>query len=84
MMEQKKKVKAKVVSQTEIADEIYDMWIETDLAKTAKAGQFLSIYPHNASMLLPRPVSICEADREKGRLRIVYRVAGKGTEEFSS
>ena len=82
-MEQKKKVKTKVVSQTEIADGIYDMWIETDLAETAKAGQFLCIYPHNESMLLPRPISICEADREKGRLRIVYRVAGKGTEELS-
>ena len=82
-MEQKKKVKAKVISQTEIADGIYDMWMETDLAGTAKAGQFLCIYPHSESMLLPRPISICVADREKGRLRIVYRVAGRGTEEFS-
>ena len=33
--------------------------------------------------MLPRPISICETDKEKGALRIVYRVAGKGTEEFS-
>lgn len=82
-MEQKKKVKTKVISQTEAAEGIYDMWIESDLAVWAKAGQFLAVYPHNESTLLPRPISICEADREKGRLRIVYRVAGKGTEELS-
>ena len=32
---------------------------------------------------LPRPISICETDAANGRLRIVYRVAGKGTAEFS-
>ncbi len=82
-MGQKKKIKTKVISQKKIADKIYDMWMEADLAETAKAGQFLCIYPHNESTLLPRPISICEADRENGRLRIVYRVAGKGTEELS-
>lgn len=80
---EKKKVKTKVISQTEIADGIYDMWIETDLAAFAKAGQFICVYPHDKSTLLPRPISICEADREKGSVRIVYRIVGKGTEEFS-
>lgn len=83
-MEQKKKVKTRVISQTEIADDIYDMWIDTDLSDMAKAGQFLCVYPHNESTLLPRPISICETDREKKRLRIVYRVAGKGTKELSA
>ena len=50
-MEQKKKIKTKVLSQTEIADGIYDMWIDTDLAETAKAGQFIGVYPHNESTL---------------------------------
>ncbi|WMC94041.1 dihydroorotate dehydrogenase electron transfer subunit [Kineothrix sp. MB12-C1] len=78
-----KKVKTKVISQTEIADDVYDMWIESDLANTAKAGQFISVYPHNESTLLPRPISICEVDGPGNRLRIVYRVAGKGTKELS-
>lgn len=82
-MAQKKKVTATVYEQTEIAAHIFDMWIETDLAADAKAGQFISVYPHNASTLLPRPISICETDREHNRLRIVYRVAGQGTAEFS-
>jgi dihydroorotate dehydrogenase electron transfer subunit len=33
--------------------------------------------------MLPRPISICEVREETGALRLVYRVAGKGTEEFS-
>lgn len=82
-MEQKKKIQTKIISQTEIADGIYDMWIETDLAKEARAGQFIGVYPLGESTLLPRPISICETDKEAGKLRIVYRAGGKGTKEFS-
>ena len=83
-MARKKKVTATVVSQARLADQIYDVWLETELAADAKAGQFVAVYPKNAAMLLPRPISICEADQEKDRLRLVYRIAGKGTAEFSS
>ncbi len=82
-MEQKKKVKATVVSQNEIAEQIYDMWLETDLAKETHPGQFVAVYPKNAATLLPRPISICETDKQRNRLRLVYRVAGSGTKEFS-
>lgn len=78
-----KKVNGTVFSQEEIATDIFDMWIETDLAMDAKPGQFISVYPKNASTLLPRPISICEVNEEKDKLRIVYRIAGKGTREFS-
>lgn len=83
-MAQKKKETATVFEQQEIAPGIYDMWINTDLALQAKPGQFISVYPHNASTLLPRPISICEVDKENRRLRIVYRIAGKGTTEFAT
>lgn len=79
----KKKETTKVWSQKCISENIFDMWIETSLAREAKAGQFISVYPKNQSTLLPRPISICEADVENERLRIVYRVVGKGTDEFS-
>ena len=60
------------------------MWLKTDeIAKNAKAGQFISVYCKDGSRMLPRPISICEIDKKDGALRIVYRVAGKGTEEFS-
>lgn len=83
MMEKngKKKTEAVVISQQEIAQGIFDMWIETDLSSQVKPGQFISIYPKDKSTLLPRPISICEV--EEGKIRIVYRVAGKGTTEMS-
>lgn len=84
IMSQKKKTTAGVVSQKEIAPQIFDLWLETELAQDAHPGQFIAVYPKNAATLLPRPISICETDREQNRLRLVYRIAGKGTTEFSS
>lgn len=80
----KQKQNATVLSQKEIAPQIFDMWIETSLAKDAKPGQFICIYPKDKSTLLPRPISICEVDVERMALRVVYRIAGQGTAEFSS
>ena len=84
-MAEKKKEMAKVVSQEMLAEGIYSMWIATDAAKNARPGQFISMYTKNAGKLLPSPISICEINREGGKLRVVYRVTGKntGTEEFS-
>ena len=81
----KQKENAVVHSQEQLADGIYSMWINTEAAKAAKPGQFISMYTTDGSKLLPRPISICEIDKENGRLRVVYRVTGPktGTEEFS-
>lgn len=84
IMAQKKKTKAMVVSQEKLADGIYDLRLETELAQDAACGQFVGVYPKDKSTLLPRPISICEIDKEKNQLRLVYRVAGKGTAEFSN
>lgn len=73
-----------VVKQEEIAEGIYSLVIQTEqIAAHAKAGQFVSVYCNDGTKLLPRPISICEIDKEAGTLRLVYRVAGKGTAEFS-
>ncbi len=79
----KEKQNAKVLSQKEIAPQIYDMWIETNLAEQAKPGQFICIYTKDKSTLLPRPISICEVREDKAALRVVYRIAGQGTAEFA-
>lgn len=79
----KQKVSATVKSQICLAPGIYDMWIETELAKEASAGQFIAVYTKDKSKLLPRPISICEVSDDKTAIRIVYRVAGAGTAEFS-
>lgn len=85
-MSQKFEELAVVLSQKEIAKDIYDLTIQTkDIAAHAKAGQFISLYCNDGTKLLPRPISLCGIDREAGTLRLVYRVTGEktGTEEFS-
>ena len=75
-----------VVDQKPIAKDIYDLTIQTkEIAAAAKAGQFISLYCDDKTKLLPRPISLCEIDGQKGTLRMVYRVTGEntGTEEFS-
>lgn len=79
----KKKCAGVVKDVSELAMDVYEMWIETEIAKDAKPGQFVGVYPARDSTLLPRPISICEVNKEKTALRIVYRVVGKGTDEFS-
>ncbi len=81
----KRKENAVVVSQEELAEGIFSMWIHTEAALSAAPGQFISIYTSDDSRLLPRPISICEMNRKEGNLRVVYRVTGKhtGTEQFS-
>lgn len=75
---------ATITEQRKIASDVYSMWIQTEkIAEEARPGQFLSLYSQDESRMLPRPISICEIDREMGRIRLVYRMVGKGTEEFS-
>lgn len=75
--------KAKIISQTKIGEGIFDMWLDTcNIAEKSVPGQFISVYTKDASRLLPRPISICETSGSG--LRIVYRVAGDGTREFST
>jgi 2-polyprenylphenol hydroxylase and related flavodoxin oxidoreductases len=75
----------KVVSQDKIAEDIFSLWIEEKvLVSAAHSGQFVSVYTSDPSRLLPRPISICDLDKEKGYLRLVYRIAGEGTRMMSS
>lgn len=82
----KRKECAAVVSQEQLAGGIYSMWLQTEeIAKMAVPGQFISMYTNDGSKLLPRPISLCEIDKEKNQLRVVYRVTGAdtGTAQFS-
>ena len=77
----KRKESAKVLSQECLAPGIFSMWLEAGIADEAVPGQFVSLYSRDGSRLLPRPLSLCEIG--EGRIRLVYRVAGAGTEEFA-
>lgn len=75
---------ARILKQQRIATGIYSMLLAApEIAAQAVAGQFVSVYTNDGSRLLPRPISICGIDRELGMLRLVYRVVGYGTEQFS-
>ena len=80
----KKKEKMQVISTAKLAENVYEMWLATDLSREQGAGRFVALYPKNRATLLPRPISICERDAVRGALRIVYRIAGAGTREFSA
>ncbi len=78
------KERAVIVSQKCIGTDIYDMVLSFPKgAKEAKPGQFIAMYCEDGTKLLPRPISICGIDAEKGTLRVVYRIAGEGTRLFS-
>ena len=84
-MADRKKEIALVVSQEQLAEGIFSMWIRAEAAQSAKPGQSISMYTNDGTKLLPRPISICEIDQEQEQLRVVYRVTGAntGTEQFS-
>ena len=58
-MADKKKETAVVVSQEQLADGIFSLWLKTEASQTAKPGQFISMYTNDGTKLLPRPISIC-------------------------
>ena len=84
-MADRKKENAVVVSQEQLSNGIFSMWLQTEAAASAKPGQFISMYTVDGTKLLPRPISICEINKEAGQLRVVYRVTGEntGTKQFS-
>lgn len=64
-----------------LAKDIYRLRIlEPYCAENAKPGQFVNIRcGQMTEPLLRRPISICDADREKGVIDIVFAVRGRGT-----
>lgn len=71
-----------IVRRKNIAAEIFDLSILCpEIAAAAQAGQFVNIKADG--FMLRRPISVCGIDRERGTLRIVFQVRGKGTEKLS-
>ena len=75
---------AEVLANEEIAPHIMKMTMSApDASDVALPGQFINVYPKSDKLILPRPISICDADVEEGTLVIVYDVIGAGTDELS-
>ena len=81
-MDQRQSVSvSRVTACEELVPGIFDLRLETEIAHRARPGQFVGVYPGDPSMLLPRPVSVCDVAGDV--LRLVFRVSGNGTAAFS-
>ncbi|MCL1842285.1 MAG: dihydroorotate dehydrogenase electron transfer subunit [Defluviitaleaceae bacterium] len=75
-------IDARIFSTKKIAPEIFGMTlIAPEIAQNAQPGQFVMVYLNRGELLLPRPISICDAG--KGRVNLVYQVVGAGTKVLS-
>lgn len=71
---------ALIISNQEIAKDIWKMELQTEMCKEAKPGQFIEITV--PGYFLRRPISINEI--KENSLVIIYKVLGKGTEKMTS
>lgn len=69
----------KILTNEKIADSVYKIILEGDISDIIAPGQFVNIKIEN--LFLRRPISVCDA--EDGRLTLIYKVVGKGTEILS-
>jgi dihydroorotate dehydrogenase electron transfer subunit len=74
--------KCSVLKNEPLSDDVYSLWLQAGIMQW-RAGQFVMVYPNDASKLLGRPISICEGNAS-GDIRLVYRVVGAGTGQFAS
>lgn len=72
-----------IIRNRAITREIYEMEIQVDETVEPRPGQFLNLYCKDGSRILPRPISICEWKKAEGVYRLVYKVVGEGTKEFT-
>lgn len=71
-----------IVEKKAIAKNVFDFEISCkEVCEIAQCGQFVHIAVDGFS--LRRPISICDINREKGTMRIVFEVRGKGTDKIS-
>ena len=72
-----------ITKKDNIAKGCYSFWIYCpEMAALAEAGQFVHV--RIGSHTLRRPISICEINKEKGELRIVFEIRGQGTDEIAN
>ncbi len=69
-----------------IAQDVYKMRLKGDTSRITMPGQFVNVRVEG--MFLRRPISVCDFDppfgSEEGRLTLIYKVVGKGTDRMST
>jgi len=76
----KRHVQAEIRTVQKLSKSIYKMDIYCpEIADYAALGQFLNIHLDRGDMILPRPISIQNVDKDNGILSVMYHIAGNGT-----
>ena len=73
---------ALILENRPIAGDIFEIALSG--VPVGSPGQFVQVHLPDASMLLPRPISLFDSDAGTGVTRLVYRVAGRGTKLLST
>lgn len=77
-------VKAKLLKTENIFSSIYrQIYFIGDICKYIKPMQFCSIYTGKNEMILPRPISIFDVDKNQKTLEIIFSTVGNGTKALS-
>ena len=74
-----KKVMLTVISNREIAENVYEMKLSGDQSAITTPGQFVNLKLEGC--YLRRPISVCDVDGDN--LTLIYKVVGKGTDIMS-
>lgn len=70
---------AVIVSNARIAKDVYEMVLESQIARISAPGQFVQVSV--PGYFLRRPISICDA--KDGKLTLIFKVVGDGTTVMS-
>ena len=75
---------ATIITHDQIDPTIYAMVLKApQIAASARPGQFVMVYLNKGAHLLPRPISLCDADKTTGTITLVYVTVGAGTQIMS-
>ena len=68
-----------IISNTQLTGDVFELKLIGDTSDVTAAGQFVNIKIEG--LFLRRPISVCDVNG--GRLTLIYKVVGKGTEVMS-
>lgn len=78
-------VEAMVVEHRYITEDVKELVLcAPAIAAEAAPGQFVHLKLAAAELLLRRPISIADANVDRGTIRLIYRIIGKGTTVLSA
>ena len=73
----------KILQKKQLAEEVYELWVEAPLiAEQRSPGQFV-VLQLDTEYGERFPLTIADADKEKGAIRLIFQAVGKSTHELA-